>query len=214
MIVPSMNLAEIKREINRDMPAVDRNISQQVKQLRKSWCFRFSKDHHFAKDYYSTKKNHWIFFHHFSSKETVSYAVVYFYTEAGITAMSRLSMMNDYVLMFNGHFLQRYNERLNLQLVKPEDILKHYCLNNQNFVFETSREFESKNMNVFSVLPSGIALGFRNDEDRVIQFKTFLSENMLYANQKEKVIHIRKTEELNLKRREEARKLLALFNTM
>lgn len=181
MIVPSMSIAEIRREMNRDLPGVTKAMIRQEKELRQSQAFRFNKDQKFQRDIKSARKNSWIAFHHITSKTCNSRPVVHFPSDDGITVGHVLG--DKRLLLISGHFLRRYNERSNLNLVGPEAIIKHYFLENEAFTFASSPEFDSANMNIFSLLKNGVALGFMNEEERFIHFRTYVSLDMLYPKQ-------------------------------
>ena len=164
-----MNVAEIRREMNRDLPGITKVMVRQEKEFRQSQAFRFNKDQKFQRNIKSARKNNWIAFHHITSKGCNSRPVVHFPSEDGITVGHMLG--DSKLLLLSGHFLRRYNERSNLELVGPEAIMKDYFLENEAFSFTSSPEFDSKNMNVFSLIKNGVALGFMNEEERFIHFQ-------------------------------------------
>ena len=141
-----LNVEEMRREINRDLPGITRVMVRQEKEFRQSHAFKFNKDQKFQRDIKSARKNSWIAFHHITARSCISRPVVHFPSEDGITACHLLA--DRRLLLISGHFLRRYNERSNLKLVGPMAIMKHYFLEHEVFkkLLLPLPEFDSKNM--------------------------------------------------------------------
>ena len=113
MIVPSMNLEEIIKEINKDFPILSRKVHYVEKDLRKKLT-KHQRSEGFTKffDYNSKYKNHWICKIQYAKKEEYSAMMLLYHTgksHAAILVASEFEM-----LYHTSHFFMRYNERRNL----------------------------------------------------------------------------------------------------
>ena len=125
MLVPSMTLGEIRKEMKKDFPILQRKSLYMIKDLSDER--KKSKDKSFSGvyDYLSKYKNKWLYKIAFNAKVYHAAYLAYFYNDVGLVAIEPLPSAN-YLIFYTTHFFKRYNERLNLNIVKPYDILHHY----------------------------------------------------------------------------------------
>ena len=184
MIVPSMTLEEIRKEIIKDFPILFRKVGYVEHDLKK----RLTKkqiDDGFTKfyDYNSKYKNQWIYRIRFCKKEVETTVMLHFFDGKGYGG---ISVTSDFVIVYQtGHFFKRYNERLKLNLIHLKDIMIAFM--NENMVYEFSPYSEPLPgiFSVFGKVKSGTVFGTLNEKLRIIKVNTFLPNDMLNQKQKD-----------------------------
>jgi hypothetical protein len=184
MIVPSMTLEEIRKEIDKEFPILYRKVGYVIHDLKKQ-LHKKQLDEGFTKcfDYTSKFKNQWIYRIHLHKKEVEKAAMVLFFDGKGICG---IAIAADYSLIYHtGHFFRRYNERLNLNLVHTKDIMVAYMKENMVYAFKAYKQAAPGIYLVFGQVESGTVLGTLNEKLRIVKVNTFLPNDMLNNRQKD-----------------------------
>jgi hypothetical protein len=146
---------------------------------------QFSKSFEFR----TPSKNTWILIfgkapadEKYKGPESISVcSLVYYYNETGIRVFKIVPTGG--LSVFNAHFFTRYNERMNLNLVKPLDKVKHYFENNG---FSKGQTFEKEGrIFILSKCKAGYLLGEIQNNGYWMVFKTFIPNDFARTDQKE-----------------------------
>ena len=189
MIVPSMNLEEIKKEINKDFPILLRKVQYVEKALHKNLTKK-QRTEGFTKffDYISKYKNHWIYKIHYDKKEQYSTMMLLYHTgkaHAAILVASEFEM-----LYHTSHFFKRYNERRNLGLVMFKDIIHVYMQESDLYNMQRLTKKDEGVTTIFGSIPSGIILGTFNIALNLYKINTYLPNEILSPNQTERLTRL------------------------
>src|SRR5262249_4954516 len=149
------------------------------------------KDHAlFTEPYLSSHRNRWLCFYDISVHNRVCYHTqcCLYYDEIGLKTLSMVDVKDPdqyAIIRLNSHFYNRYNERMELHLSKPEQIVKHFYRSNfrrhhdlNNIPKETGEQFR-----IFMTVQNGVMLGYRNLEKELVEMKTFITYDMLKGDQ-------------------------------
>jgi hypothetical protein len=184
MLVSTMTLEEIRREIEKDFPILRRKIGYVVhdlerelsKDIRKKGFVQFY-------DYLSKYKNQWIYRVEIIKKEPLVSCMLVYHNGRGHAAIEMTQ--DEEIIYFTGHFFERYNERCKLGLKSIYDIIRMY-MNENNFCdFQELEEVAEGIVKIFCLIPSGIMLGMYNKPLSLIKANTFLTNDMLGKSQNE-----------------------------
>ncbi len=133
MIVPSMNVEEIRKEIKKKFPIVFRKanyvaieLGKTLKPKREEKIIRYF-------DYLSKYKNSWIYKVILTRQRDYYVFLHYNYDKQGLNAIAVMGDLDDYMFLFTAHCFKRYKERRNLNLVNPTDILRSFMDDNSSF---------------------------------------------------------------------------------
>jgi len=108
-------------------------------------------------------------------------SLVYYYNEIGIRVFKIVPTGG--LSVYNAHFFTRYNERMNLNLVKPLDKVKHYFENNG---FSKGQTIEKEGrFFILSKCKAGYLLGEMQNGNRWHVYKTFIPNDFARTDQKE-----------------------------
>ncbi len=193
MLVPSMNhdeiCAQVKRESDKISETTMLRLMAEYNRERKKQ--KVKKDSAYPKEYMirTAEKNNWIIFMHkapaiekYTGEHCIcSLSVVYFYSDKGLKVF--LHAGEKVFISFSGHFFKRYNERLNLNLSNPIDIVKQYFrtgLYSQNKIIE-----KDDATHIIGFAADGIQLGLVKNKRTHIEWKTFVSKDLVFRNQDE-----------------------------
>lgn len=187
MLVQSMNPKEILIHLLKDYLKLRQTT---VKRLADEYCrerkkFKIDKAKPYLKEYQvktATKNNWLIYLQKAPSKEKYvnvdsisAVLVTYYFDEKGLKVFN--CAVDGMVEMYNGHFFQRYNERLNLKLSTPLEIVNTYFRNN-GFASYTSFGDNEKERTI-GVCNDGLLLGeIEKATPWLITNKTFISREM------------------------------------
>ncbi len=194
MIVEAMNQAELTREVTRDLEKLRATTELRLvdEYIRERKRFKINRSKTYAKVYpvKTASKNTWLLY--FGKKPsadkykdiesvTVNYAV-YYYASDGLSVIS--PNVTGFFNMYYGHFFKRYNERMNLNLNKPLDVVNHYFLTGgNNAVYSVVKNNDTEK--IFGIAPQGILLGIRTNTKWLIH-KTFITRDLTYSEQDER----------------------------
>ncbi len=186
MLVPSMNLEEIRKEFLKDYEIVMRKAGYVVKDQQKTRKHSRNKEFDFTYDYYSKYKNYWICNVSSSGKNDISDKhLVYYYNKTGLVALT-YDRVKDILHYHTAHFFNRYNERMKLGLIKPYDIMRHYFDRTNNIMYHHLGEIDAGIHKIFGVAPNGMVLGTHHIRLKFLKFNTFLTEDLLLGDQHER----------------------------
>lgn len=188
MIVPSMTLEEIKEEIRKDYPILKRKSEYVAKKMRRT--LRPARRQEIIRlfDYTSKYKNTWIYLVNVSKKHYKMKYLVYYYGHRGLTALQL--GRGDQLMYCTAHFFQRYNERLQLNLTLPVDILHTFMEDGHLYQFEHLEEVEPGIFKTFGAARSGVVLGMYNEGLNLYKANTFLTNDMLRGDQVERQAYL------------------------
>jgi hypothetical protein len=193
MIVPSMNLFEIRNALIKDY---EREIMLKCKNLKLiykgKWERNGRKDFTETVPYVSTTKNKWYLIVTCKEGRISFNPYVISYDHVGIIALNFLfGFQTHKVMYFNTHFFKRYRERLQLNIEKPEDLVKYFFRKNA-VMLPSYYPMEDGTSQLFCWLGNGVGLGkhFQDAKGEIHQFKTFVDNSLLREDQKEQIVQI------------------------
>lgn len=182
MLVPAMTLPEVRKEVLKDLVIVKRKIIYVSQAIIKEARKHHLKTHERYMDYVSTQKNTWIFHFRYSHKEVYIGTIVYFYGVNGLAALT-IDMKEEALHYHTGHFFKRYNERRNLGLVKPEDIIRVYIKDNTQISYQPLEKIATGLQTIFGLISTGIVLGYKNSNINMLVLNTYITHEMLKGQQ-------------------------------
>jgi hypothetical protein len=190
MLVPSMTLEEIRKEINKDFPILLRKIGYVNHDVRKKLS-KAQKAEGYSQffDYTSKFKNQWIYRIHSFKKYSDNSAMLIYHNgkgHAGIAVSKDLS-----IIYHTGHFFLRYNERRNLNLKSINEIIRAYMCENVDIEYFDLYEISEGVTAIFGDLKSGIVLGTYNEPLDFLKLNTYIPHEMLSKNQNQKLIELK-----------------------
>jgi hypothetical protein len=182
MLLPTMTIEEIRREIEKDYPIVVRKcdyVSKKMDRYRKVKRDELLTGYF---DYTSKYKNEWICKIEISKDLVRTKFMAYYYAESGLAAIGVLEA-GEKIMYFTSHFLKRYNERRKLGIVMPKDLVKS-CLDNQEtYSFKRLDKMSADVWSFFCTTNTGAILGFCYDKLNFYRMNTFLTSSMLKGDQ-------------------------------
>lgn len=191
MLVPSMNQLELTMEVFNDFEILYETTANRLSKEydRERRKLKIDKRRVYARQYeIKTKsKNPWIIsvckapaHHKYNGEDSIHVGfVTWYYGNSGLTVFQVSPPFR--LRVFYGHFFKRYNERMNLQLNKPVDLIKRYFLHNTYAGYTVYKENETKKFIGFS--PEGIMLGEPRYNDLWLVNKTFVSKDLCRTDQ-------------------------------
>jgi hypothetical protein len=182
MILPTMTLAEIRKEIERDYFILTRKMNYFDHDIKKKLGKALKKQDYIKSfDYYSKYKNHWIYTVFITKKKSNFSSLMLYHNGKGHAG---IAITPDLLIVYHtGHFFERYNERGKLGLKTLEDIMRAYLLENNLIEYREVEDVAPGISKVFCIISSGIILGILNKQLRFIKANTFLTNDMLHKNQ-------------------------------
>ena len=184
MIVPSMTLEEIRKEIEKDIPIVIRkmeyvsnDVGKKLSKVEKKNGFEYYYE------YYSKYKNNWICRVVDKSDEIDVFPMLIYHNGIGHVSMTITPDMN--IIYLTAHFIKRYNERCNLRLNTYNEIIRAYMRENIRYDIRKIEMVEPGIYKMFCVISSGIILGMLNNNIKLMKANTFIPNSMLNKNQSE-----------------------------
>jgi hypothetical protein len=199
MIVPSMTIQEIHKEVFNDIKNLRSKVDECRKNfkkavlkgnhypLRKSYdCMTRERKNLFIVDFMALKRSDW-------KKPIMSIYGIYSRTE-GLYAFS-LTMEMNILSIYPPHFFKRYRERIvKDESISNEDMIRQYFKNDWGFMGALVNEnfesvyhcFENDDENDIVSFVAATSQGycFGEKQGSVNIIKTIISEEMLFENQK------------------------------
>jgi hypothetical protein len=184
MLVPSMTLQEIRKEINKDFPILFRKTIYVLQKLEKQ-LQKAEKKKGFTAfyNYCSKYKNQWIYRLNITKKQSLSTCMLLYHNGRGHIAIATTQNLN--LIYHTPHFFERYNERLQLGLKTQNEIYQSYMNETPTYKFQNLEEISPGIFTMFCVIDSGIILGIHNEPLKMIKANTFLTHDMLRKDQRE-----------------------------
>jgi hypothetical protein len=199
MIVPSMTVQEIHKEVFEDISNLKnkldecRNDFRKIVLKRKRYpltksydCLTREKKNLFIVEFTALKRSAW-------DKPILGFSAIYNRPEGkyGIALTVGLNILT----LYPPHFFKRYRERIvKDESLSNENLIRQYFTNDWGFTgavvnqdFESvyhSFEIENKNENVSFVAATSQGYCFGEKQGNVNIIKTIVSEDMLFENQK------------------------------
>jgi hypothetical protein len=184
MLVPKMNLAEIRKEIDKDFEIVVRKSLFVLKDLKKEHAPLRQKRIIEVYDYFSKFKNNWIFKWDVDKKVTLPVYLVWYIGDRGLTAIQAFPN-HPGLFYYTSHYFKRYNERLNLEINDPKKLLHVFMENHLAYSFQYLEEIAPGVWKFFAYTKNGVALGTYIQAQDCYKMNTFITHDMLKGDQKE-----------------------------
>lgn len=201
MILPTMSEDEIREEINKDSLEIISHIKQCIEKFKKTNKHRLPRMFPTLNFYrFTTRRNNDILLlldaEEYKHRNCPHYGVYFLAkTRRGLTKIYQCTDFGDEnqdIIVFTHHFIQRYNERMELNYHSDVDVLKHFITNNAGSMIS----FDDENPQMFyGTTITGMIFGMKKDSGFTYQ-TTFVNNNKLFDNQTEFVNAIK--EEVNL----------------
>ena len=206
MIVPTMTIQEIHKELFEDV----KNLRAKLEACKKDFGKKVLKVSRFpfTKSYdCKTKENKNIFIVTFTALKRSSwdkpiYDIKAIYTRPEGRYAASLSLDTNLTSIYQPHFFKRYRERIvKDEFISNEDIIRRYFKNDWGFTGAVVNEdfksvyhsFETDDENDKVSFVAAVSEGycFGEKQGNVNVFKTIISEDMLFENQKPLFGHLK-----------------------
>ena len=132
-------------------------------------------------DYTSKNKNKWIVKIDIGRKDTASTFITYLYIDNRIVAVQLIDA--PFILYYTSHFFKRFKERLKLDIIKPEDIIKKYIWDSTCFYPKVLEKLDDEHLKIYIICEQGTILGTLHTKSGICKMNTFLSPDMLKTDQ-------------------------------
>lgn len=193
MLVRSMNPDEITLEILRDFDKLRATTAERLgdeydrerRKLKIDACKTYPKVYPIK----TAAKNTWLLFlgkmpkhPKYKGRDSININfVVYYYGDKGLRVFNRTT---GYAIdVYNNHFFKRYNQRMNLKLDDPIDIVKNYFMYGGFSAYSVIKKNDKEY--TIGVSSEGILLGeLRHNRTWLIN-KTFISRDLARPDQDE-----------------------------
>jgi hypothetical protein len=180
MLVPNMSLPERKKFILQDYEKELKRKIEQLQIIHKRDWIKNNRQNSVKTIHYKTESNNlWHFI--IECTKVNAHVTPYFsyYDEKGITASHLATWLDPSPFMhFSTHFFKRFRERMNLNIVKPEELVKYFFRKNTYLVPANYRRKDGT-YQLFAPLYGGVGLGNYHEQDDFFEFKTFIDDNRL-----------------------------------
>lgn len=193
MLVESMNPDEITREVIRDFDKLQETTAERLgdEYDRERRKLKISVIKTYPKVYpiKTASKNTWLLFlskapslEKYKGKDSINVSyIVYYYNSKGLRVIHRSS--GKCLEIYNGHFFKRYNERMNLKLESPLDIVKSYFMYGSHSVYSIVTKNDKEY--TIGISSEGILLGELRHNRLWLINKTFISRDLSRPSQDE-----------------------------
>src|SRR5688500_11239008 len=194
MLVPTMNDKEIRAEIFNDheklhQSTIPRLNTEYQKERRK---LKIAKERTYLR-HYSVKtasKNNWIIYigkapsaeKYNNTNDLIYFSIVYYYGKDGLTVFKPLAD-SKVLVEYYGHLFSRYNERLELNLSEPIEMIQHF------FTYNGASDHTAVDKDgacySIGICQEGLLLGIVKEDGRWLVNKTFISKDLFRPDQDE-----------------------------
>ena len=182
MLIPTMTVEEVRKEIEKDAPILMRKANYVAVDLAKSLSKpQRIKGHVAFYEYTSKYKNKWMYRIEIAKKQNIISCMMLYHNGKGHVGIA-VSLLKG-IIYHTGHFFQRYNERSNLHLKSLDEIMRSYMDHTTRFDFQPLDEIAPGIRKVFCRIEPGVILGTINHHLNLIKANTFLSREMLRGDQ-------------------------------
>ncbi|MCF8276628.1 MAG: hypothetical protein K9J17_07830 [Flavobacteriales bacterium] len=184
MLVPAMNLEEIRKEIAKDFEIVERKSRYVEKDLKRLHAPLRDKRIIKVYDYHSKFKNNWIFKWDVDKKVSIPVYLIWYIGHRGLTAIQTFPR-TDCLFYYTSHYFKRYNERLDLGINDPKQLLHTFMHNHLAYTFQYLEEVNRGVWKFFAYTKNGVALGTYIRSCNYYKMNTFITHDMLKGDQLE-----------------------------
>lgn len=184
MIVPTMNKAELAKEILNDYKTVHRKAGYLMKDCSKIARKRKLKEYRKVFPYKSLRRNDWTIIINYSKKRPFFQMVLHYRDKSGYNAAVVNTEKLD-ITIYSGHFLERYNQRFLKSQITSKTELALEFINRNLFGAMAEISDEYKSIKLFAHFNDGIGLGY-SEKIAGYEFsylKTFITGDMLHSGQ-------------------------------
>lgn len=195
MLVPSMTWDEIIKEVTSDyifvlkyMTAKIHGTSLRMKRMNEKCLV---ETYHIKTE----RMNEWSVVLNIRPGVCQSNIYLKSFDDSGIVAY-KITADNDSFLLvkFSTHFFKRYKERMKLDIVKPEQVVKHFFKNNVDERRCTTNPDENDARVTFFSYPNGLGIGRFDQAKQIVHIKTFIAADT-FTNQQKNLVDYMKDEE-------------------
>ena len=196
MLVLSMTIEEIYREIMRDLDTVKRRSDAEAIILQKQMLRKKLEKEVRTLCFKTQYRNEWQLVFHIDCKGIKKAFYVHTRDSRGMVAytIEFLDMvdgtMEKYLVKYNSHFFQRYNERMQLGFPDQAKTIKYFFKKNLEYKKGATELIADKLRQVHFVYENGIGIGWQDDAAKAITMKTFVSNDILTNRQRNLAEHI------------------------
>ncbi|MEW6469092.1 MAG: hypothetical protein AB1458_09220 [Bacteroidota bacterium] len=184
MLLPSMSITAVRRELIRDLPGLERRSKTLIRRMEGAVPAAVAlQSLVLFYDQVSGSRNNWICRVYMGPRSSSATFMTCYYSRRGLGAVT-LSKENK-LLYFTEHLLQRYNERRNLGLIRPDEVIRAFMNDNYSFHFERLEDIYPGVSKIFCRTESGVLLGTAHEKLDLLKMNTFLTTAMLKGNQVE-----------------------------
>jgi hypothetical protein len=190
MLVPNMSVEEIRKEVLKDYPILQRKMNYHSLDIKKKLSTATLKQGYVQFfDYTSKYKNHWIYKIICYKKEYDIMAMLVYHNGKGHVGIEVAD--DNSIIYHTGHFFLRYNERRQLGLCNFNDIVKAYL--NENFMYHLQMldKLTPDIYTFFGRTQTGVIMGTINKKTSFAKINTFLTNESLNKNQLEQLNQLR-----------------------
>jgi hypothetical protein len=197
MLVPSMTLNEVYKELTNDFEYIKRKGSAQGKLLQKEMIRKGIKQQTIFTTCKSSRRNEWNIVY---EMDHVGIKTAYYVKSTDKVSLVVYSFMfhnigtpdeEIYLLKYYKHFFDRYNQRLALGFTETSKIVKHFFKNNFDVNLGISEMLENGICSSPFAYAQGLGISWKNEVQKTYHVKTFVASNMLTKGQQELIEHLR-----------------------
>lgn len=182
-----MTFEEIRKEFEKDKDALQKHVVFYGKKINK--LMRHTNMHHYDKfhEYNSPRKNRWVIRDIFRSQKIDDGTVTKYccYATRNSYAVVCYSMATDRLLYYTGHFFTRFFQREELEKDIVHDLIRKYLEVNNLTTTHRLKDMGNNVWQVFGQTTTGVALGYMHTKINLLELRTFISNDMLKADQVE-----------------------------
>jgi hypothetical protein len=196
MLVLSMTTEEIYREIMRDLDTVKRRSDMEALILQKQMLRKKLQNEVRTLCYKTQHRNEWQIVFHIDCKGIKKAFYLQTRDHRGMVAytIEFMDMIDGttekYLVKYNSHFFQRYNERMQLGFSDQAKTIKYFFKKNLEYKKGATEIIADKLRNIHFVYENGIGIGWQDDAVKAITMKTFVSNDILTRRQRSLAEHI------------------------
>ena len=192
MLVENMTPLEVGAEIMKDWPFAitcwDR-LCNDYDKLRRKGNVNKSSTYPIAFPIKTSKRNNWIFIlskapsdESYRGASSINIcSLTYYFNTKGLRVFK--IMPTGGLNVFNGHLFQRYNERMELNLIEPMEVVKQFFMNNGYFTSKIIKK-DDRDFTI-TVCRDGLLLGEMQENGTWLVNKTFITKDQKFLFQDE-----------------------------
>jgi len=184
-----MTPQEISNELLTDLQTVQRKSKVQGDILFNQMLRKGLRQQVCMVPYKTSRNNEWTIVLHFKTEGIAHVFYVKSRDSNGIIVYS-IQFVNygteneeRFVIKYSTHFLQRYNERMELGFGENSKVIKHFFRNNLDFEVGQSQQLDDATRLTHFIFTDGIGIGWKDEEAKMICMKTFIANTTLTKNQ-------------------------------